>query len=407
MTLTLLLDLDDTLLDNDIATFLPVYLQALANHLAPYADRKRIVATLLDATHEMIQNQRPDRSLSETFEAAFFPAIGLKRGALAGLIDEFYAEVFPTLQEYTSVKPAAIPLVETAAQRGYRVVIATNPLFPRTAIFQRLAWAGISPERHPLSLVTSYETFHFSKPNPAYYAEILARLGWPEGAIVMVGDNLENDIAGARCLGLPAFWITQNGKTPPSGLYGPSGAGSLADLIPWLDSTPQEQLAADFNRPESILAILRSTPAALDSLTRGLEAEDWRHRPALDEWALNEIICHLRDGEVEVHLPRTLRVLQEENPFISGRDTDPWAEERQYIEQDGRTALADFTRARVEMLDVLTPIGIPGWARPARHAIFGPTDLQELVGIVSTHDRLHARQAFETLQIITARRGAA
>lgn len=403
MTLTLLLDLDDTLLANNIATFLPVYLQALANHLAPHTDRERIVPTLLAATQEMIQNQRPDRSLSETFEAAFFPALGMKRDALIVLIDEFYAEVFPTLQAYTNVKPAAISLVETAVQRGYRLVIATNPLFPRTAILQRLVWAGISPERHPFSLVTSYETFHFSKPNPAYYAEILARLGWPEGVIVMVGDNLENDITGARCLGLPAFWITQNGISPPSGPYGPSGAGSLADLIPWLDSTPHEQLDADFNKSESILAILRSTPAALDSLTKDLKEEYWRRRPALDEWALNEIICHLRDGEVEVHLPRTLRVLQEENPFISGRDTDPWAEERHYIEQDGPQALVDFTKARVEMLDVLTPIGASGWARPARHAIFGPTDLQELVGIVSTHDRLHVHQAYETIKIITAR----
>lgn len=407
MTLTLLLDLDDTLLGNDINTFLPVYLQALASHLAPHADRERIIPTLLAATQQMIQNQHPDRSLAETFDAAFFPALGLERESIDGLIDEFYAEVFPTLREFISVRPAAIAMIEDAARRGYRLVIATNPLFPRTAIMQRLAWAGISPREHPLSLVTSYETFHFSKPNPAYYAEIMACLGWPEGAVVMVGDDLNNDIAGARRLGLPAFWITNNGNSPPSGPFGPSASGSLADLIPWLDSTPHEQLTPDYSSPESLLAILRSTPAALDTLTRNLTEEDWRRRPAEDEWALSEIVCHLRDGEKEVHLPRTLRVLQEENPFISGRDTDPWAVERNYIAQDGPQALADFTVARVEMLDVLVEIGESAWSRSARHAIFGPTNLGELVGIVAAHDRLHIHQAYATLQTISTQGEAA
>ena len=402
MTLTLLLDLDNTLLDNDINTFLPVYLQALANHLAPYADRERITPALINATQQMIRNQRPDRSLQETFDTAFFPALGLERDSIAGPIDEFYAEVFPTLKQYTSIRPAAITLLEIAARRGYQVVIATNPLFPNPAIMQRIAWAGLSLRDHPISLVTSYETFHFSKPNPAYYAEILARLGWPDGAVIMVGDNLENDIAAARCLGLAAFWITDNGKSPPSGPYSPSASGALGDLIPWLDGTPFEQLAPDYTSPESILAIMRSTPAALDTLTRDLAEEDWRSPPAQDEWSLTEIVCHLRDGEKEVHLPRTYKVLQEDNPFIRGQDTDPWAKERDYIFQDGPLALVDFIQARVEMLDILIRMGPSGWSRTARHAIFGPTNLQELVGIVAGHDRLHVHQAKATLQTVQA-----
>jgi len=38
------------------------------------------------------------------------------------------------------------------------------------------------------------------------------------------------------------------------------------------------------------------------------------------------------------------------------------------------------------------------WDRPARHAIFGPTSLQELVGFMAEHDRLHVRQAFEAIR---------
>jgi hypothetical protein len=38
------------------------------------------------------------------------------------------------------------------------------------------------------------------------------------------------------------------------------------------------------------------------------------------------------------------------------------------------------------------------WQRPARHAIFGPTRLQELVSIIAAHDRVHMGQVYELLK---------
>ena len=40
MTITLLLDLDDTLLKNDIQRFMPAYLKALSKKMAKYCIRK-------------------------------------------------------------------------------------------------------------------------------------------------------------------------------------------------------------------------------------------------------------------------------------------------------------------------------------------------------------------------------
>ena len=76
-------------------------------------------------------------------------------------------------------------------------MIATNPLFPRTAIYQRLEWAGLPPDKYPFSLIPSYETFHFAKPNPTYFAEFLTISGWPDGPMIMVGNDLEHDILGS------------------------------------------------------------------------------------------------------------------------------------------------------------------------------------------------------------------
>jgi hypothetical protein len=41
------------------------------------------------------------------------------------------------------------------------------------------------------------------------------------------------------------------------------------------------------------------------------------------------------------------------------------------------------------------------WKRKARHAIFGPTDLQELVKFIAEHDKLHIRQTLSNLAKLT------
>lgn len=392
MTPTLLIDLDDTLLVNDINTFLPPYLQALSQHLSSYADPKLLVTQLMRATRKMEENTRPDRTLQQVFEAAFYPAIGRTPEEMRAPIEQFYAGIFPKLKQYTQAIPASVELVEQASARGYRMVVATNPLFPRSAIYHRLAWAGLSPDRYDFDLITSYERFHFTKPNPAYYAEILAYLGWPEGPVIMIGDSLENDIAAARLLGLPAFWLEKDGVQPADGNPAPTANGRIQDVLDWIDRTPAEALQPDYSTPSAMLAILRSTPAALDTLGAGLTNEDWTRKPQAGEWAPAEILCHLRDVEQEVNLPRLQRVLGEENPFIAGKDTDPWADERQYICQSGPQAQDEFTAARVELLALLEGLQPADWQRPARHAIFGPTHLAELVSIIAGHDRLHLQQ---------------
>lgn len=387
MTPTLLIDIDNTLLANDMDTFLPGYLQALSKHLAPYADSRRMIPALLRATDEMSANQRPDCTLKEVFDSRFYPELGLSGGELQEEIETFYGQVFPKLKALTTPYPQAVRLVEEALRRGYRLVVATNPLFPRAAILQRLAWAGLSVDDYPFDLISSYETFHFAKPNPAFLAECLARVGWPEGPVVVLGDSVENDIEPARKLGL-AFY--QVGPEDPE--------RSLEDFFPWFDRSTPEALEPNYSLPHGLLAILRSSPAVLEHLSRPLAPGAWTIRPARDEWSLVEIICHLRDVDEEVNLPRLIKVVNEANPFIPGMVTDPWAEERDYLHQNGPAALGRFIAVRVKLLDRLLALPPEGWQRSARHAIFGPTSLQELISIQASHDRLHVQQAVQVIR---------
>ncbi|RME91351.1 MAG: HAD family hydrolase, partial [Anaerolineae bacterium] len=355
MTLTLLLDLDDTLLDSHMEAFIPAYLQKLASFLSGHVAADRLLRQLMHGTRAMMANTDPACTLRETFDENFYPYLGVEREALLPTIERFYDEVFPTLRELTRPRPEAVDLVEWALAQGYRVAIATNPLFPRKAIEHRMRWAGLPPEKYPFHLVSSYETFHFTKPNPAYFLEVLGRLGWPDDPVIMVGDDPELDILPAQQAGLPTFWVTSNSRAAPASLR-PLASGSLKEVRPWLEGVDPRRLEFSPGTPEALRAVLLSTPAALRGLLNNLPLQKWRHCPSPNEWCPLEIICHLRDVEREVNLPRLQRVLSEENPFIAGIDTDPWAKEREYLRQDGPAALQEFTTARRQTLSLLADL---------------------------------------------------
>ena len=381
-----------------MGNFVPAYLQALARRMAGVADPTILVKTLLSATRQMVENNSPDRSLEQVFDASFFPRLGLIRQEVQEIIDEFYAEDFPKLQALTELRPQAIEIVEKIIDRGDQAAIATNPLFPRTAILQRLAWAGLPPEQVPFALIPSYETFHYAKPNPAYFAEFLAQLGWPKIPILMVGNDVELDISAARQLGLPVFWLSNDGASSWNGQGNVPPHGKLSDLLPWMEKSFIEPLQTNFATSQALLAVLRSTPAALATLC-SQHIAILGQRPEANEWSPSEVLCHLRDVDAEVNLPRMQKVINEQNPFLAGQETDLWADARQYCLQDGMQALNDFLSSRLDLLDLLESLSPADWDRSARHAIFGPTHLRELVNIIAGHDILHVQQVYKALYL--------
>lgn len=235
----LLLDLDGTLLQNDMDVFVQAYLQALGRFMSGRLPSERLVPVLLRATQIMAANDGGDRTNEEVFAEAFYPAVGVERAELEPVFMRFYAEEFPKLRPLTQPAPEAALLVEWAVERGLQVVIATNPLFPRTAIEQRLAWADVGVDRFPYALVTTYEEMHASKQSPAYYREIARRIGFPEGKCLMVGDNWDWDVESSTAAGLKAWWIAGAGDERPRSAEALIGQGTLADLRAFLLSAPR------------------------------------------------------------------------------------------------------------------------------------------------------------------------
>ena len=399
MTKTYLIDLDDTLLGNDMDIFIPPYLKLIAGTLKEYATTNEVIQAMMEATQLMMDQDQPNITLKNKFDEYFYPKLGINFDSVQPSLREFYATRYLQLSELTQERAEAKELVDTLKSRGDRIVIATNPLFPDFAVQPRIDWAGFPKDKYDFEMITTYDDYHFSKPSPAYYAEILAQIGWPEGPVIMIGNDNENDIEPAQKLGLATFYINNEEDCVHRYVLDgePSYArGWLDKIIPWVDSVPEENLMPSFHTPEAFISILKSPPAATQTLIRSLSKEVMGNRTSDDSWSLGEIFLHLRDVDMEINLPRIKKLLTEDDAFITAVNADVWIEERQYQERDPLEAFDDFMNTRIELLNLLKSLSDADWMRSAHHTIFGPTNLKELIRITSRHDRLHMQQIHKT-----------
>jgi FMN phosphatase YigB (HAD superfamily) len=243
MLQAILFDLDDTLLSNSMETFIPAYFQALTRWVAHLIPPARLIAELMRATDAMTANDGTGFTNEQAFAAAFYPAVGHDPDELRPIFERFYVEEFPRLRSLTERRPEARLLVGWAFERGLQVAVATNPIMPRLAIEQRLEWADVPVTEFDYALVTVYEDMHATKSHPAYYREILTRLGRRPDECLMVGDDSQRDIAQAASVGIPAYWVVEPGGTPlpPSFTEKTEGSalvgqGTLAKLWEWVRS---------------------------------------------------------------------------------------------------------------------------------------------------------------------------
>jgi FMN phosphatase YigB (HAD superfamily) len=170
----------------------------------------------MQATKAMDADHSRDLTNEEAFASVFYPLVGKDRSTVESAFERFYAEAFPKLRRLTRRRPEAPYLVASALEQGLQVAIATNPMFPRMAVEERLAWAGVPVERFDYTLVTSYENMHATKSHLAYYDEILERLGRRPSECLMVGDSWKMDIVPAASVGMHVYWVTEEHELPSS-----------------------------------------------------------------------------------------------------------------------------------------------------------------------------------------------
>ena len=232
-----LFDLDGTLLDIDLDSFFREYFSALGPVLAEALGRDGDVRAGLDAVLEGTQAMslpHPTSTNREVFNARFHELTGsdLDLDEYARPLERFYRNVFPSLRGSMGPMDGAREAVETALGLGLKVAIATNPIFPRSAIEERMRWAGVADL--DVHLVTTYENMHAAKPSPAYFVETAELLGVEPAEALMVGDDRVLDMTAAD-VGMRTFYVG-SGTAPGTDFSGM--LGDLIGLLPRLTRPP-------------------------------------------------------------------------------------------------------------------------------------------------------------------------
>ena len=200
-----LFDLDGTLLPMDQDTFVNGYFGFLCRKMAPWGyEPEELIKNIWRGTAAMVKNDGSCTN-EEAFWRCFLGIYGESARAHIRLFEEFYAEDFKKAQVFCGFAPEAAQAVALVKERGRTAVLATNPLFPRTATETRIGWAGLKKE--DFALITTYEDSTTCKPNPDYYREVLRRAGLRAENCLMVGNDVSEDMV-AETLGLRVFLLT-------------------------------------------------------------------------------------------------------------------------------------------------------------------------------------------------------
>jgi FMN phosphatase YigB (HAD superfamily) len=340
----------------------------------------------------MTKNEHPGQMLEEVFAEHFYAPLGINRENCQDDLRRFYQEEYPKLRPISRQDPETRKLIEWCKQQQFTLAMATNPLFPKTASQQRTEWAGL--DITDFEFITTYDDFHFTKPNLTYYAECLGRLGWPNKPAAMVGDDFNFDILPAETLGMNTFWVTDDHPSNHS------AAGQLSAVKSFLEIA---QTSAPFSPDGSIQshqAILRSTPAVFGTWLRQYQSDTLHYKPADHEWSLAEVLWHLADYEKEVFYPQWQSLLSHPDKAIAPVDTSQWAKERDYQHRTVSEAFEQFIQTRLASLLAIEDLVQRQWLdRHVNHAVFSRTTIRELITFASKHDRLHLRQSKVLLDI--------
>lgn len=197
-------DLDGTLLPMDMDEFTMGYFKMLAAKAAPHGyELQSLVRAIWHGVSAMVRNDGHCTN-EDAFWEDFAGIYGEEALKDKPLFNEFYANEFQNARKFCGYNPEATAAVRWIKAQGFRVALATNPLFPAVATESRIRWTGLAPDE--FEFYTTYENIGWCKPNPDYYREVLRRAGLSAGECLMVGNDVSEDMVAAD-LGMKVFLL--------------------------------------------------------------------------------------------------------------------------------------------------------------------------------------------------------
>lgn len=225
----ILFDLDGTLLEVNMDRFLDEYLAGMAEELAPMVEPDSLPEIVQQIVRNVLLDTRPQYTNEEVFWQQFEALSGVGKQHLSPAVQAFHQRRLPQLAHLGEPAAGGRQAVNAARRGTDRLVLATQPLYPKAAIGERVRWAGLGPDE--FNFITTFENMSTCKPWPQYYADILAALGVTDPSrVLMVGNDPILDMA-AGSVGVQTFLLE-----PPSGL-------GVSMEVGWLEEAGFDQLA--------------------------------------------------------------------------------------------------------------------------------------------------------------------
>lgn len=201
---TFLFDLDGTLYQLDHEDFGVSYFKDLATIAVNNGYDKDIFLKGMKLGIAAMKDNDGSATNKAAYERAFTAATGYDVKKIETLLNAYYATDFKHLERTAKKNEAMQKSIKLLKSAGFKLILATDPLFPECANLERMRWAGLDPE--DFIHIPAYDKHSFAKPSPGFFFEALKYGNSTAGTAMMVGNSVYNDVPSIKA-GIPCYLV--------------------------------------------------------------------------------------------------------------------------------------------------------------------------------------------------------
>ena len=218
-------DLDNTLWETDLSILRAE--NVMASHLQKIAPRDWMTEFCLEtfrAVRCQVINDRPDIEHNFTVVRRetlirWFESQGAQRTIAKELAEEGF-QAFYEERQNVDLYPGTI---ETLAH--------LSKFFPLAAITNGNADLMAMPVGQYFQFSLQSQHFPRAKPDPVMFEEALDRLGIAAPECLHIGDDIEDDVEGAKAIGIKTVWFNKKNQKPPTPVQSDYMITDLSELV--------------------------------------------------------------------------------------------------------------------------------------------------------------------------------
>lgn len=192
MNKVILFDLDSTLLQMNQDLFLKEYFSLIYSKVKKLGlNPDEFMKVFSKAAYAIIKNDgtQTNEDVFWNNMKEYYPNVE----ELKNTFEDFYRNEFNSISKIVNKNMYSNEIIQTLKKKGYTIILATNPLFPKICTEQRILWAGVNPK--DFDYITTYENSTYCKPNHLYYEEIFHKLNLDMKNSIMIGNDLSDDFS--------------------------------------------------------------------------------------------------------------------------------------------------------------------------------------------------------------------